>query len=78
VLPPAPAKAPAISRAPEETPRSEDLDVASATKDRNVDQDDKLRKVGWQKYGERLKKRADSGKLKESGESHLDPADEDK
>jgi anti-anti-sigma factor len=76
--PPAPAKAPAISRAPEEAPRSEDLDVASATKDRNVDQDDKLRKVGWQKYGERLKKRADSGKLKDSGGSHLDPADEDK
>jgi anti-anti-sigma factor len=71
-------RAPAVPREPEEAPRTGDLDVASATQDRNVNQDDKLRTLGWQKYGERLKKRADSGKLKDSGGGDLDPSDEKK
>ncbi|HXS09938.1 MAG TPA: anti-sigma factor antagonist [Candidatus Krumholzibacteria bacterium] len=65
-------RAPAVPQ-PEEAPKSADLDVASATQDRNVNQDDKLRTLGWQKYGERLKKRADSGKLKDSGGGDIDP-----
>jgi hypothetical protein len=76
---PAPAseKAP-LARENGEAPRSADLDVASATQDRNVHQDDKLRTLGWHKYGQRLKKRADSGKLKDSGGSNIDPEDEHK
>ena len=69
---------PATSNEPEEAPRSADLDVASATQDSQIDRDDKLRNLGWAKYGERLKKRADSGKLKDSGGSQLDHHDEDK
>lgn len=72
------APAPPSPRESEEAPRSADLDVASATQDRNVNQDGKLRSLGWQKYGERLKKRADSGKLKDSGGGDIDPADEKK
>jgi anti-anti-sigma factor len=65
--------APAPSRPSDETPRSADLDVASATQDSQIDRDDKLRNLGWAKYGERLKKRADSGKLKDSGGGDIDP-----
>ncbi|HKW14982.1 MAG TPA: STAS domain-containing protein, partial [Candidatus Krumholzibacteria bacterium] len=71
-------QAPAPAREPEEAPRSGELDVASATQDHQIDKDDKLRTLGWQKYGQRLKKRADSGKLKDSGGGQLDPHDEDK
>lgn len=74
---PAPQKAPVV-RESGDAPRSADLDVASATQDRNVNQDDKLRTLGWQKYGQRLKKRADSGKLKDSGGEKLDPDEEHK
>jgi anti-anti-sigma factor len=70
-------QAPAPAREPEEAPRSADLDVASATQDSQIDKDDKLRNIGWAKYGERLKKRADSGKLKDSGGGNIDP-EEDK
>jgi hypothetical protein len=68
---------PPPAREPEEAPRSADLDVASATQDSQIDRDDKLRNLGWAKYGERLKKRADSGKLKDSGGGNIDP-EEDK
>jgi anti-anti-sigma factor len=74
---PAPAKVPATTRQPEEAPRSADLDVASATQDHQIDKDDKLRNIGWARYGERLKKRAESGKLKDSGGGNIDP-EEDK
>jgi anti-sigma B factor antagonist len=50
-----------------------DLDVASAKPDRNVGKDNKLRALGWEKYGKRLKHHSDAGKLKDSGDGHLDP-----
>ena len=74
--PPAPGRAPAAE--PAEAPRGADLDIASATPDRNVDRDDRLRTLGWEKYGQRLKRRSDSGKLKDSGSGGLDPHEDDK
>jgi anti-anti-sigma factor len=64
-------------RQPGEKPadRSGNLDVASATSDRHITRDEKLRALGWAKYGERLKRRADDGKLKDSGGGHIDPED---
>jgi hypothetical protein len=50
-----------------------DLDIASAQADRHVGRDEKLRALGWQKYGQRLKKRSVTGKLKDSGGGKLDP-----
>jgi anti-anti-sigma regulatory factor len=73
---PAPGRTPAAE--PAEAPRSADLDIASATPDRNVDKDDRLRTLGWEKYGQRLKRRSDSGKLKDSGGGSIDPREEDK
>jgi anti-anti-sigma regulatory factor len=49
------------------------LDVSSAQADRHKGRDEKLRALGWEKYGEQLKNRAGSGKLKDSGPDHLDP-----
>ena len=53
-----------------------DLDVANAESDRNKGRDEKLRTLGWEKYGKRLKKHSDAGKLKDSGADHLDPQDD--
>ncbi|HET6349724.1 MAG TPA: hypothetical protein VFH88_11640, partial [Candidatus Krumholzibacteria bacterium] len=58
-------------------PPGEDLDVGSAVSDRNVGRDEKLRTLGWEKYGRRLKHHADSGKLKESGGDHDDHHEDD-
>jgi anti-anti-sigma factor len=49
------------------------LDVSSAKADRNVGRDEKLRTLGWEKYGKRLKKRSEAGKLKDSGGGSIDP-----
>jgi anti-anti-sigma factor len=50
-----------------------DLDVANAQADRHKSRDERLRALGWQKYGERLKRRADAGKLRDSGGGQIDP-----
>jgi anti-sigma B factor antagonist len=50
-----------------------DLDVASAQSDRHVGKDEKLRTLGWQKYGKRLKGRSDAGKLKDGKSDPIDP-----
>jgi anti-anti-sigma factor len=52
-----------------------DLDVSSAKADRNLGRDRKLRALGWEKYGKRLKGRSDAGKLKDEGGGGLDPED---
>ncbi|MGD8414852.1 MAG: hypothetical protein PVF33_11500, partial [Candidatus Latescibacterota bacterium] len=37
--------------------RNKGVDVESATSDKNIDRDQPLREMGWDDYGERLKKR---------------------
>ena len=37
--------------------RSDSVDVESAVADKNIDQDESIRKIGWGEYGDRLKKR---------------------
>jgi len=73
---PPPWSAPAPREAAD-APRSADVDVASATPDAGVGKDDRLRTLGWAKYGERLKKRSEAGKLKDAGGGKIDPDEED-
>jgi len=54
-----------------------EIDVASATPYRHADRDEKLRALGWQQYGERLKQRSEQGKLKDSGGGHLESNEKD-
>jgi anti-anti-sigma factor len=45
--------------------RDDSLDVDSAISDKNIDRDKRLRELGWEDYGERLKKRNESRKKKD-------------
>ncbi len=51
------------------------LDVDSAVSDRNKDRDQKLRSIGWEQYGKRL--RGDSGAGSETARDDSDPDDAD-
>jgi hypothetical protein len=44
--------------------RNAGVDVESATSDKNIDLDQPLRKMGWDDYGERLKKKNETRKKK--------------
>ncbi|HEX6790513.1 MAG TPA: STAS domain-containing protein, partial [Candidatus Krumholzibacteria bacterium] len=65
------------SWAPKNDGHGGDVDVAGALADRNKGRDNKLRALGWEKYGKRLKNRADAGKLKEQGGGPLDPHEDE-
>jgi anti-anti-sigma factor len=41
------------------------VDVESAVTDKNIDQDERLREMGWDEYGERLRRRIERRKKKE-------------
>jgi anti-anti-sigma factor len=47
--------------APDAAPPARDLDVESAVSDKNVNRDRKLRKLGWARYGDRLRSRRPPG-----------------